>query len=90
MSVLVYTDGPTHAGDRDGHRMQVDSCFQFLLNEQNSTQAIADGLLEHAMISRSRAAESDDISVVVLQVCDWNEDEVRRMSLRPPFWAVTP
>jgi serine phosphatase RsbU (regulator of sigma subunit) len=84
LSVLVYTDGLTHAGDRDGHRMQVDSCFQFLLNEQNSTQAIADGLLEHAM-TLDQGRPVDDISVVVLQVCDWNEDEVRRMSLRLPF-----
>ena len=84
LSVLVYTDGLTHAGDRTGQRMHVGERFKALIDEQSSSQGIADGLLEHAMELDQRRP-IDDISVVVLQVCDWTEDDVRRMSLRLPF-----
>ena len=84
LSVLVYTDGLTHAGDRTGKRMDIGACFQDLLNEHDSTQPIADGLLETAL-ELDQGRPVDDISVFVLRVCDWSEDEVRRMSLRLPF-----
>ena len=84
LSVLVYTDGLTHAGDRTGAQMDIGARFLSLLESNDSTQAIADGLLETAM-ELDQGRPVDDISVLVLQVCDWTEDEVRRMSLRLPF-----
>ena len=84
LSVLVYTDGLTHAGDRTGKQMDIGARFLSLLESNDSTQAIADGLLETAL-ELDQGRPVDDISVLVLQVCDWTEDDVRRMSLRLPF-----
>jgi serine phosphatase RsbU (regulator of sigma subunit) len=45
LTAVVYTDGLVHAGDRYGQSMDVPTCLQALLDEENpSPQMIADSL----------------------------------------------
>jgi len=85
ITVVMYTDGLVHAGSRSGERMDVPTCLQaFLDDEDPSPQTIADELLETACkLDEGRPA--DDISVVVLRVTSHDGDLVRRMNVRLPL-----
>lgn len=85
LTTVVYTDGIVHAGSRYGDSMDVFTCLQALLeNEDPTPQMIADSLLENA-IKLDRGRPDDDISVVVSRVMDRTGDDVRRMSVRLPL-----
>lgn len=85
LTTIVYTDGMVHAGSRYGQSMDVHTCLQALLeNEDPTAQFIADSLLENAL-NLDRGRPSDDISVVVLRVMSRTGDEVRRMTVRLPL-----
>jgi len=85
LTTIVYTDGIVHAGSRYGDSMDVHTCLQALLeNEDPTPQLIADSLLETAL-KLDRGRPTDDISVVVLRVMGRTGDEVRRMSVRLPL-----
>ena len=88
LTVIVYTDGLVHAGDRQGNRMQITACLQALIDETiPSAQYLADSLLEHALVlDQNRPV--DDISVVVLQVVKNSGDDIRRMSVRLPLSKI--
>jgi serine phosphatase RsbU (regulator of sigma subunit) len=85
LTIVIYTDGLVHAGERRGHPMNTAETLQSLLEDQEpAPQEIADALLEHAVrLDENRPA--DDISVLVLQVAPSNGDNVRRMSVRLPL-----
>ncbi len=85
LTIVMYTDGLTHAGKRRGQPMDVCNAIQAMLEDQDpSPQELADALLTHAVnLDESRPA--DDISVVVLKVTTKNGDDVRRMSVRLPI-----
>ena len=85
VTVVAYTDGLTHAGERTGKAMDVVTSLQALLEEESaSPQTIADCLLEQAY-KLDDGRPCDDISVVVVRVKEHSGDEVRRMSVRLPF-----
>jgi serine phosphatase RsbU (regulator of sigma subunit) len=85
LTAVMYTDGLIHAGSRYGESMDVESCLQALLEEEDpSPQLIADDLLETA-VRLDQGRPSDDISVVVLRVISLSGDRVRRMSVRLPL-----
>lgn len=85
LTIVMYTDGLTHAGKRRGQPMDVCNAIQAMVEDQDpSPQELADALLSHAVnLDESRPA--DDISVVVLKVTTKNGDDVRRMSVRLPI-----
>jgi serine phosphatase RsbU (regulator of sigma subunit) len=85
LTIVIYTDGLTHAGKRRGQPMDVCNAIQAMLDDQDpSPQELADALLSHAVnLDESRPA--DDISVVVLKVTMKNGDDVRRMNVRLPI-----
>jgi serine phosphatase RsbU (regulator of sigma subunit) len=85
LTIVMYTDGLTHAGKRRGQPMDVCNAIQAMVEEQDpAPQELADALLAHAVnLDESRPA--DDISVVVLKVTMKNGDDVRRMSVRLPI-----
>jgi serine phosphatase RsbU (regulator of sigma subunit) len=91
LTVVIFTDGITHAGSRDGLTMEVDTCLQSILeNESPSPQFIADSLLKHAL-KLDQCRPVDDISVVALRVVSSPEEDsvegdnlIRRMSVRLP------
>jgi len=88
LTLIVYTDGLVHSGDRYGNKMEIDTCVQALIDENiPSAQHIADSLLEHALkLDQNRP--SDDISVVVLQVIEHQGDDIRRMKVRLPLGKI--
>lgn len=85
LTVILYTDGLVHAGERRGQPMNALEVLDSMLEDQEpSPQEIADTLLAHAvMLDDNRPA--DDISVVVLKVSHRSGDNVRRMTVRLPI-----
>lgn len=85
LTTVMYTDGLVHAGSRIGESMDVLTCLQSFIEEEDpSPQSIADSLLEQAMrLDQNRPV--DDISVVVLRVARRRGDAVRRMTVRLPL-----
>jgi serine phosphatase RsbU (regulator of sigma subunit) len=83
-TIVMYTDGVLYAGDRYGEAMDICTLLESLLEEQEPTsQAVADSLLNHALrLDHNRP--NDDMSVVVLRVLPRNSDEIRRMVVRLP------
>jgi serine phosphatase RsbU (regulator of sigma subunit) len=85
LTIVVFTDGLVHAGDRYGERIQIDEFIWELIEPRlPSAQEIADLLLDKALIL-DKNRPSDDISVVVMQVKENTGDLVRRMFVRLPL-----
>jgi len=85
LTVVMYTDGLTHAGKRRGQPLDVCNAIQAMLEDQDPTpQELADSLLAHA-INLDEGRPADDVSIVVLKVRSYNGDQVRRMSVRLPL-----
>jgi serine phosphatase RsbU (regulator of sigma subunit) len=86
MTVVVFTDGIVHAGSREGRSMEVDTCLQSILEDDDPTaQEITDCLLEHA-VKLDQGRPVDDTSVIALRVSPRiSENKVRRMLVRLPI-----
>jgi serine phosphatase RsbU (regulator of sigma subunit) len=85
LTVVIYTDGLVHAGERRGQPMNTMEVLQSMLEDLDPPpQHIADTLLAHA-VSLDDNRPADDISVVVLKVTALNGDNVRRMTVRLPI-----
>ncbi len=84
LTVLVFTDGLVHAGDRAGHSLAIPEAFHQLHEIGCNSQEIADRLLDQAL-ALDQGRPVDDISIVVLQVRDHTGGSARRMSLSLPF-----
>ncbi len=92
LSVVVFTDGITHAGSRDGSTMDFVTCLQSILdNESPTPQFVADSLLKHAL-KLDQGRPVDDISVVALRVISTedvdqfaSENLIRRMTVSLPI-----
>ena len=87
LTVVVYTDGLVHAGERCGESLDVVTCLKVLLEDESpSPQLIADSLLEQALkLDENRPV--DDISIVVVSVLQAAGDDVRRMTVRLPIFS---
>ena len=85
LTIIIFTDGIVHAGDRRGNPMNVGEVIRSLLEDQDpGPQSLADSLLHHATrLDEGRPA--DDISVLVLKVAARGEDNVRRLTVRLPL-----
>lgn len=88
LTIVIYTDGLVHAGERRGQPMNVTELLRSLIEDQDPTpQEIADTLLAYAvMLDDNRPA--DDISVLVVKVAPLTGDNVRRMTVRLPIEGV--
>jgi len=85
LTIIIYTDGLVHAGERHGSPMDIPAAVNALLGQDGPTpQNIADGLLAKAM-ELDDGRPSDDISVVVMRVVPFHGDPVRRLSMRLPI-----
>ena len=87
LTIIIFSDGITHAGERRGTPMDVRQTIRSVLEDQEPTpQELADALLAQAVrLDDNRPA--DDISVLVLRVSPRNGDDVRRMTVRLPINA---
>jgi serine phosphatase RsbU (regulator of sigma subunit) len=85
LTIVIYTDGLVHAGERRGTPMDVGTTLRGLLEDSDpSPQVVADALLAQAMqLDDHRPA--DDMSVVVMRVMPRDGDDVRRMAVRLPI-----
>ena len=85
LTIIIFTDGISHAGERHGQPMDVAGTLRSLIDDQDpSPQHLADALLAYAVnLDDNRPA--DDISVLVLKVSSRTGDQVRRMNVRLPF-----
>lgn len=85
LTIVIFSDGISHAGERVGRPMDVGQTIHSILDDQDPTpQQIADILLEQAVrLDDNRPA--DDISVLVLKVSTRSGDDVRRMNVRLPI-----
>lgn len=85
LTIVIYTDGLTHAGERRGQHMDVCEVIGSLLEDLDpGPQELADSLLAYAVkLDDNRPA--DDISVLVLKVVPRAGDDVRRMAIRLPI-----
>ena len=85
LTIVLYTDGLIHAGERRGQPMDVCEVIRAVLEGQEPTpQQLADSLLAHA-VRLDDGRPGDDISVVAIKVTPRNGDDVRRMSVRVPI-----
>jgi len=85
LTIVIFTDGLTQAGERRGNPMDVCEVIESLLEEQEPTpQELADDLLAYA-VKLDEGRPADDISVLILKVAPRNGDEVRRMTVRLPI-----
>lgn len=84
LTVVIYTDGITHAGKRVGQPLDAFECLQVMLNDGEPTaQEIADSLLEYAL-TLDQGRPADDTSVVVLRVTPEEDNIIRRMTIDLP------
>ncbi len=85
LTVLIYSDGLVHAGERTGQSMDILACLRVLLDsEEPSARLIADSMLETAW-KLDEGRPVDDITVVALRVTSVIGDSVRRMAVRLPL-----
>jgi serine phosphatase RsbU (regulator of sigma subunit) len=85
LTIVIFTDGISHAGERRGQPMNVGATIRSIIEDQDpSPQQLADSLLTHA-ISLDDNRPADDISVLVLKVTTRVGDNVRRMNVRLPI-----
>ncbi len=85
LTIVIFTDGLMHAGERRGQPMDVCEVIRSLLEEQDPPpQELADELLAYA-VRLDDGRPADDISVLVLKVAPGTGDEVRRMSIHLPI-----
>jgi serine phosphatase RsbU (regulator of sigma subunit) len=85
LTIVFFTDGLVHAGERKGTPMDARTTLSELLARKNQTaQSLADSMLEEA-INLDEGRPVDDCSVVVLKVMPRSGDDVRRMNVRLPI-----
>jgi serine phosphatase RsbU (regulator of sigma subunit) len=89
LTIVVFTDGITHAGSRDGRSMDVETCLQSIMEDGDPTaKEIADALLEHA-VNLDSGRPVDDTSVIALRVNPrTNENNIRRMLVSLPIGPI--
>lgn len=88
LTIVIYTDGLTHAGKRRGLPMDIGATIRAMLEDQDpSPQTLADSLLAEA-VSLDENRPADDISVLVVKVSARVGDSVRRMSVRLPIEGI--
>ena len=88
LTIIIFTDGVSHAGERRGTPMDIGAVIQSVMEDQDpSPQMLADALLAQAVrLDEDRPA--DDISVLVLKVTPRDGDNVRRMTVRLPLEGI--
>ena len=84
ITVVIFTDGIYHAGDRYGDSFDLCTSLTSMLEEEEPTaQEIADNVLNQA-IRLDQNRPNDDMSVVAMRVAAAESDQIRRMTVRLP------
>ena len=84
LTIVFFTDGILHAGDRTGQTYDICSLLESMLEVENpSAQEMADMILAQA-IRLDVNRPNDDMSVVVVRSVPAEADQIRRMTVRLP------
>ncbi len=84
MTVVMYTDGVSHAGEASGESLDICTHLIAMIEEKSPTaQQIADSLLQQA-VRLDHGRPNDDMTVVALCVFPSTGDPIRRLSARFP------
>jgi len=88
ITVVIFTDGIYHAGDRTGESFDICTLLTAMLDEEEpAAQEIADTILNQAMrLDQNRP--NDDMSVVVMRATSQETDQIRRMGVHLPVPPV--
>jgi serine phosphatase RsbU (regulator of sigma subunit) len=84
ITVIVYTDGLSFAGEHSGGPIDLRGVVEEILATDASVSEIADELLERAL-ALEHGRPRDDISILVLRVLPEEGDPVRRLLVRVPI-----
>jgi serine phosphatase RsbU (regulator of sigma subunit) len=85
LTIVIFSDGISHAGERRGQPMNVGETLRALIEDQDPPpQQLADALLAHA-VSLDDQRPADDVSVLILKVSKRSGDDARRMTVRLPI-----
>lgn len=88
LTIVLFTDGLLHAGERRSQSIDIATSLQAMLEDQDPPpQEIADALLNEAIRLDDRRP-ADDMSVVVIRVLERQGDDVRRLSIRLPIRGI--
>ncbi len=85
MTIVVYTDGLTHAGDRRGSPMDVPGFIEEHLRAEAPDPAKWADLLLKRAVDLDEGRPGDDISVLVVTTRPYSGDESRRLYIRMPI-----
>jgi hypothetical protein len=85
LTAIIFTDGLSHAGERNGRRMDIPGAVRELLQDgPPDPQSWADALVRQA-VALDSGRPDDDISVLVAAILAHNGDESRSLAVRVPL-----
>jgi serine phosphatase RsbU (regulator of sigma subunit) len=85
LAVVIFSDGLTHAGERVGTPVQLETVLYAIQAEVPfDAKAWADALLQHA-VDLDQGRPADDISILVAMIHETSVDDVRRLWARMPL-----
>jgi len=85
LTIVIFSDGISHAGERVGRPMNVHQALQSMLEDQDPTPQQLAYLRIHLVVRLDDNRPADDISVLILKVSTRTSDNVRRMNVRLPI-----
>lgn len=84
-TVVIFTDGLTSAGERKGRPLDVPELLRELIGRQLTAEALAQTLLNEALIADEQRP-TDDISILVLTVSALDQgDDTRWLKVSMPL-----
>jgi serine phosphatase RsbU (regulator of sigma subunit) len=84
-TVVIFTDGLTSAGERKGTRLNVPELLRELIGRQLTAEALAQTLLDQALIADEQRP-ADDISILVLAISTLDRgDDTRWLKVSMPL-----
>lgn len=85
LTAIIFTDGLSHAGERNGRRMDIPGAVQELQQDgPPDPQNWADVLVRQA-VALDNGRPDDDISVLVAAILPHTGDESRSLTVRVPL-----
>lgn len=85
LMAVLYTDGLTHAGSRNGQSLEIETLAREWVNEGNrDPRAWADQLMKR-VLELDQGRPVDDVSILVASVGSGSNGGIRRLDVRLPL-----
>jgi serine phosphatase RsbU (regulator of sigma subunit) len=85
LTVIAFTDGVTHAGERIGQPLDPAAAVGRLMKEQPEDPSLWAGDLLEQAVELDQGRPADDISVLVAAILPHSGDETRLLRVRMPL-----